>query len=695
MADNTGHDAEAAASAEAAALVAALQGGDAAAALAAAEAVAQATSAQQRHLRAALLAAGVVPAMLQLLTPDAPCERLDAPLKALCGFLMYKEARSAAYSGGGVPLLLRILERPPQDAEVADWAAAALRSCLEAAFVHEGAAADPHGVFGRVFALLDTGNNSEIAFALVSVVHLLCEQRPLAGRMLDANCLRVFKELLLRLTAADSVVGAESCVVVLGILTHLSYHNTSARLRLYDAGVFTAVAQLLGAVSTTFRGHSEYEDAAQQASSFFSCAFVTEELRPRVHHLLRAQPGALAGATAVVSRGPAYWDLLDTLDGFDEQEIDPLPSDVWLLDSHFAACALLQPRKRGVDSDHNDILNAFVGRFCEEDSVRALAQPLPHKALPAAASLAMLAGDGAHLRSLLADGSHLDTLLTGLLAAAAPDFVQAPHACSARWQIRMLRVALKTAACAAAVVVAPPADAPAALPAEEADAPDAPPAANKRRRLSEQPGGSSTIGGGVTLTAADVNVPRRDSTVLLVAGRPFHACGLLLEKASGVLADALRDAPPTLDAVPVPLPVGVPEELHYALFSAAVEHAYTGAIGALEPARLLPLWCVGDHLAMDGVRAWCVPRLVPAMVDDVALLEAAWSAGMARPCEALCDACATAWLRAAAAAAADDESLPRLLARLQAGAPRDVAPAAHVARVLRAALLRVDAAADA
>jgi hypothetical protein len=80
------------------------------------------------------------------------------------------------------------------------------------------------------------------------------------------------------------------------------------------------------------------------------------------------------------------------------------------------------------------------------------------------------------------------------------------------------------------------------------------------------------------------------------------------------------------------------------------------------------------------------------MAADVALLEEAWSAAMARPCDALCDACATAWLRADAAASDGDETLPRLLARLQAGAPRDAAPATHVARVLRAALLRVDAA---
>jgi hypothetical protein len=373
--------------------------------------------------------------------------------------------------------------------------------------------------------------------------------------------------------------------------------------------------------------------------------------------------------------------------------MDPLPADAWLADSHFATCAF--PFGRDRNESNAEAVAALVAQLTTADSLRALARPLQHEALPAAASLAMLTcerGDsGARTRALLADGARLDTLLAGLLVASAPDFVPAPQACSARWQSRALRTALKMAACAAILVIASSENWSAEQHADEPDAPAAAAAAgNKRRRLSESPV-SSCGGCGVTFTAADVNEPRRDSTVLLVAGRPFHACGMLLEKASGVLADALRDAPPTLAPVPVPLPVGVPESAHYALFTAAVEHAYTGDIGTLDDASLLPLWCVGDHLAMDALRAWCVPRLVPVMAADVALLEEAWSAAMARPCDALCDACATAWLRADAAAAEGDETLLRLLARLQAGARSDAAPATDVARVLRAALRHVDA----
>jgi hypothetical protein len=297
---------------------------------------------------------------------------------------------------------------------------------------------------------------------------------------------------------------------------------------------------------------------------------------------------------------------LDTLCG---GYMDPLPADAWLADSHFATCAF--PFGRDRNESNAEAVAALVAQLTTADSLRALARPLQHEVLPAAASLAMLTcerGDsGARTRALLADGARLDMLLAGLLAASAPHFVQAPQACSARWQIRALRASLKMAACAANLVIAP-SDTQSPEPSR-ADEPGVPAAAaaaadNKRRRLSESP--VSRGGCGVTLfTAADVNVPRRDSTVLLVAGRPFHAFGMLLEKASGVLADALRDAPPTLGPVPVPLPVGVPESAHYALFTAAVEHAYTGDIGALDDASLLPLWCVGDHFG-DG----CAARVV-------------------------------------------------------------------------------------
>jgi len=184
-------------------------------------------------------------------------------------------------------------------------------------------------------------------------------------------------------------------------------------------------------------------------------------------------------------------------------------------------------------------------------------------------------------------------------------------------------------------------------------------------------------------------VQRRDSTVLLIAGRPFYVNGALIEAKSAVLADALSSAT-TLDPVAIALPNEVPEEQQYALFHAAVEHAYTGASAAsqIAPESLLPLWCLGDHLQLEELCAWCVERLVPVLAKDSALLERAWTTALARPSDALGDACATAWLLL-------EKSVPNwgeitailLLKRVHESCAAEKLVAAQLARVLRKALL--------
>jgi hypothetical protein len=276
----------------------------------------------------------------------------------------------------------------------------------------------------------------------------------------------------------------------------------------------------------------------------------------------------------------------------------------------------------------------------------------------------MLAGSDACFRVLLAGGTRLDTLVTALLQVAAPDYEQAPQGCSRDWQLQVLIAALAGAADAAGLLAAAP------------DIRDDAPAAKRQR---------------ITLVAADVNVQRRDSTVFLIGGQPFYAVGAVIEKKSSVLAEALRNAA-TLDPIALPLPSGVAADEHYATFRAAVEHAYTGGVADAAAASLLPLWCLGDHLQMDELCAWCIERIAPCLAADAALLEAAWAAALARPCDALCDACARAWLRLNAANEEYDAVL-QLLLRMQAGCGAGASLAVQLARVLRTALQGVDAAA--
>jgi hypothetical protein len=182
-----------------------------------------------------------------------------------------------------------------------------------------------------------------------------------------------------------------------------------------------------------------------------------------------------------------------------------------------------------------------------------------------------------------------------------------------------------------------------------------------------------------------VNVPRRDSTVLLIANQPFYVNGELLESKSIFLARALSDTT-TLAPIRLPLAGGVPAGQHYAIFHAAVEHAYTGTVAGLDDASLLPLWCLGDYLQMDELRAWCVEKMLPLLRTDAAMLEPTWAAALARPCDTLCDACASAWLVSAADAEASDTAPLELLARVQAGCAAGVSLTVQVASVLRKAL---------
>jgi hypothetical protein len=356
----------------------------------------------------------------------------------------------------------------------------------------------------------------------------------------------------------------------------------------------------------------------------------------------------------------------------------------FLLDAHFVVHALLElpnavpPGDEGAAAVRALLLANFITSWSTASSLRTLAQPLLHQQLPAAVSLALLSREGDHFRIMLAGASRLETLLSAFACSHDHDEASAPppqqHSGNSEWQRQALHTAVKTAVDSAGMT------APATATATDAGAVDAPPAAKRQRTA------------GFALRAEDVNAQRRDSTVLLIAGQPFYVNGTAIESKSPVLADALRDAT-TLDPIPLPLPRGVPAEQHYAVFRAAVEHTYTGTVAAMESALLLPLWCLGDHLQMDELRAWCIERMTPLLKIDADMLEAAWAAALARPCDALCNARASAWLVSVSAAAASDTAPLKLLARMQAGCAAGVSLTVQTASALRAALQPAAAAA--
>jgi hypothetical protein len=98
---------------------------------------------------------------------------------------------------------------------------------------------------------------------------------------------------------------------------------------------------------------------------------------------------------------------------------------------------------------------------------------------------------------------------------------------------------------------------------------------------------------------------------------------------------------------------------------------------------------------MDELCAWCVDRLVPVLAKDAALLERAWTTALARPSDALGDACTTAWLLLEMSVQAlDDITAVLVLKRVHESCAAKELVAAQLVRVLRKALLAAIAKSD-
>ena len=432
------------------------------------------------------------------------------------------------------------------------------------------------------------------------------------------------------------------CVELLGDLCRRQVECRSNR----PQAEVTRVLMRASDVSPAFRRHIQ--------CLVFCCPGAYVSLNAGVHEICEKKS---ADASAAVA-------FLNVLHGY-------APAEWFLLDPSFAAAGM---RFNTPTSDAGVARGEYIKFTCEVDQnwetpscVRALAQPLQHQKLAAAVSLASLLYLGDAYRRLLASGDRLEIFVDALVdsaamklsePASAPDF--------SFWRDQILRQ------CTSWLVTEVESDNP-RVPDDDVAAR---PATKRARTVSA-----------ATLRASDVNVQRRDSTVLLIAGRPFYVFGALLETKSAVLADALSSAT-TLDPVAIALPNEVPEEQQYALFHAAVELAYTGTIASdVTVESLLPLWCLGDHLQMDELCTWCVERLTPALAKDAALLECAWTAALARPSDALGDACATAWMLLDDLKSLNDRSAMHLLKRVHDGCAAKELVAAQLVRVLRKALL--------
>ena len=659
--------------ARAAALVAALRSGDryaqAIAAMDVAD-LAERSGAEPASARsvAALVTAGVAPALVQLLCAHKVIgESTDALGQLMAASVT---ARRAVVDDLGFDALMQLLleskdkEHLPQVA----YLLYAFSLCDE----WKATLSPDSDVCSRILALpfIKTAS-ARVASCLLSLVRRLVKQHPSLRHAVTPSHLSLLAELLApRIGDAGAPELAESAC---RLVECLQKHGDFDFEDFDEAGGYASCVELHRYLYRLLVSKRVQWRVLSQATRVVSTAYHRcPELRSRFQHLLLSCPGALASVvvgvhSAVVRNGNGI-DKRALCGFLDALRRDFRYPEAFLFDTHFAACCIVYDQTTEHPT-YRALVENFKSDWRTTGGLRALARPLEHQRLAAAVTLSSICGAGVEFARILAAGDRLEVLVAALVELALDRFEESPLSNSRDSQMFAVVHAICRLVDKAVLLHT---NAAAGIGADEMPA--------KRQRVHS---------GGAMLLASDVNVQRRDSTVLLITGRPFYVIGALLETKSAVLADALSSAT-TLDPVAIALPNEVHEEQQYGLFHIAVEHAYTGAISSDVAAEsLLPLWCLGDHLQMDELCAWCVERMAPVLKRDAALLDRTWATALARPSDALGDACATAWLvmQSSGSSWDDHSTWLELFKRVHDGCAVKELPAAQLVRVLRKALL--------
>ena len=617
---------------------------------------------------AALVAAGVGAALLPLI--DRASEVGISAASALRVFVYHSGAeRRAVVDNLGADKLLQLLH----ESQIKHHRNHLAHILWQLTFCNEWmeSLSPDCDLVSRIFSLpfLSTANAFATDRALATAFRLL-EHHPSFRRALVPARTSLLAELLKPLKGGeDSISLTETACSLLHMLQKQGDFDA---LAFDEARVHVSCVQLLGHTLRKGAGMARVPDYVEATRVLAASFDKSAALRKRIHTLIFACPGALSGV--VLGVGDACIQVCDDahklvafLDSL--RRLTRGSPESFLVDTQFAAYAVIFYASEVRHPAYVRLYRALMAAWKMPDCLRALAQALDHQKLPVAVTLASLCEE-AEFRRVLAADDHLEVLAQELVGLAcsprlgtAPvgDF-QASREDNLRQSVAWLVASLRLDDGAA----------------DGDDAVAAEPAAKRAR----------TLGAAATLRASDVNVQRRDSTILLITGRPFYVVGPLIETKSSVLADALSSAT-TLDPVAIQLPNEVPEEQQYGLFHVAIEHAYTGTIASDVAAEfLLPLWCLGDHLQMDELCAWCAERLVPVLAKDAALLERAWTTALLRPSDALGDACATAWLLLELSiTCTDDISSTLVLKGVHECCAVKELVAAQLARVMRKALL--------
>ena len=626
----------------------------------------------------ALISCGAVPALLRLVQPDTTL-RVDTctvpALKVLLELPLYQHAPDQILSADGVARFWAVANGYFTAGGDSVAAALALENiCRHLTEMPDGDWVQwesRHG--GELISLLlrHADLASDVLRGIVACVsRVVITSRQSRTALVTEPVLKALTAILVRFKADDKTSGGLLILNTLALVVKLG--PAPAYLDLRSFGTLAAAVQWLAAAAVD---SDAYDDAASCAADFICAVYERAPLgsRPRLLDMLCMQPGALAGAAR---RFTWASPLVASLCAHSRLE-------VCLFDGHFMICHLATAFWKCEAGAVTELLESF-----DDECLVALATPLPHQQLAAAASAGVFSCVQRGARRLFASDKRIELVIEHFIAAEATG--RAVNSCAPDFQKEALFASLTSAAVAAGLASTENCEnvSPLCVPFEGSPAfTIGPPLKRARHAIS-------------TLTAADVNVKRRDSTVFVVAGQPFYAAGIILEKCSAVIADALRDAPAQA-SVELPMPADVPEASQYKLFWAAVEHAYTGDVtAALGLAALFELWCIADYLCMNELALLCCERLADALQGPEAGLFGTinvWKRALDRSATQLSDICAAAYLSKFSGPYTSHGVLGVLadtLAKLEADAPPGCKPSTHVARVLRAALLRTLAPAD-
>ena len=598
-------------------------------------------------------AAGVAHALLSLCVPTTAEAALEAALWAIDELLTHASGRQAACAARGVPRLLALAACADASGPSRERACCVAARCLD----HDDSSATADGVLNQLVSISFDSSTPEpvLCHALDAIHSVLCNKQDedagdaLIGLGCDVSAVGLLRKAL----AAEQPQNERIVCSLSSIILELGRHDAASRRRVIEAGVLPLFDVLLCAHATAGALSPDRLTCAETAAAFLIDAWIGSVLDPQREYdfrfrlnLILSQPSAVAGMMLLLpllaehrpdEALPGLYDM-SILSGLGRSSL-ALDVGSWLSSPDFALVTVVTQTAPELAGFVADVVEAcatpdLLALFAESQ----LGGGAPAGAVPAAAALACLAaGDARFLRPLAAGGA-LDTLLHRCYAPAG----------AVGWHNTAVRWAL-AAASRACAFDATGEDVTGGESAREDTA-----GAAKRPRLAA-PAAAAAMP-----THDDVGVKRWDSTKfrVVVASpcrgapervKPCHACGLLLEAASPVLAAALASYTGGGSGVRLALSADAPMRKHHELFTLFVEFVYTRRIRdeALPDADVLPLWTAAHFLQCGPLMEWLLEhRLRCLMRHDVSVASAALVTSMDRPCGELQRAAGAAVLEA-------------------------------------------------